>query len=359
MIIIQQIATFVLWLGLIPLAMGVLPVYVLKKTERSIGNMFLLGWITMLAVFQLFAVPYVIQKRTLTDLVSIITIVVTVISVMGLLVAVAEMTRGIMDSSYVLPNWKRVKPSNWLLWILFVGLVLFQTGMSLAIMTPDGDDAYYVVHAHMANVKDTMFRENPYTGYDGGLDFRHVLAPFPMFTAMLARKSGMHTTAVAHSILPLVLIPLTYVIYYRIGCVLFRKREEKIPVFMVLIAAVQIFGASSRYTNEVFFLTRTWQGKSVLANVIIPAAFYVLSMICVNTDEKENAKGKAAGGFLLLFLVNLAGALASSLGLLLLTVLEFVFLLIIAIRNRRPWLILAGIISGIPSFVYMLLYWMA
>ena len=130
---------------------------------------------------------------------------------------------------------------------------------------------------------------------------------------------------------------------------------------MVIMAGIQLFGNYSIYTNETFFVTRTWQGKSVLANIAIPAAFYILLRICARTErERTDDEMKYGTGliglFSVLFAVNLVGALASSLGMLLLCVLEGIMLLIIAIRNKCVRVIPAGIISVIPCVVYMLLY---
>ena len=58
----------------------------------------------------------------------------------------------------------------------------------------------------------------------------------------------------------------------------------------------------------------------------------------------------------MLFLVNMTGALASSLGLLLLLILEGGFLLLIALRNRHPWVVFAGVGSALPCFLFILLY---
>ncbi|MDE7044556.1 MAG: hypothetical protein K2O97_05995, partial [Acetatifactor sp.] len=59
------------------------------------------------------------------------------------------------------------------------------------------------------------------------------------------------------------------------GKALFKKIRELLPMFMVLTALWQMFGAVSIYTAETFFLTRTWQGKSFAGNFVIPAVLWV------------------------------------------------------------------------------------
>lgn len=316
----------------------------------------------MLAVFQLLAVPMVLTKQTLSDLTWLFTTVVCSFSLAGVFVLLVGVRKDSLRDYFVVPDWKCMDRNERGTWIFFILLVLFQIVMSFAVSTPDGDDAYYVAHAQIAALKDTMYLEDAYTGVYRGLDARHVLAPFPMFIAFLARKSGMHAAAVAHSVLPAVLTVLTYLIFYKISSVLFPDREKnRRSVFMVLMAGIQIFGGYSIYTNETFFVTRTWQGKSVLANIAIPAALYILLRICAYTETKQTNEEQRYGTTLaglaaVLFAVNLAGALASSLGLLLLGIMEGVLLLVIAVRNRKMSILPAGVVSMIPCAVYMLIY---
>lgn len=358
----MQVICFIIWLCLIPLLAGIIPSYALERRKRKIGTIYLSGWLIMLAVFQIVAVPMVIMKSSLTDLVRLFSSIMFFLTLAGLFVALVGIYRDSVKEYFFLPDLKSVNINDKISWILFASLVLFQIVMSILISTPDGDDAYYVAHAVIADQTDTMYLKNAYTGADGILDARHVLAPFPMFIALLARRSGMHATAVAHTVLPPALIILTYLIYYKISTILFPDQEKnKRSVFMVIMAGIQLFGNYSIYTNETFFITRTWQGKSVLANIAIPAAFYILLRICART-EKERTDDELQYGtnlvglFLALFAVNLVGGLASSLGMLLLCFLEGIMLLIIAVRNKRVRVIPAGIISAVPCIVYMFLY---
>ena len=125
---------------------------------------------------------------------------------------------------------------------------------------------------------------------------------------------------------------------------------------MIILSMIILFGATSVYTREIFFLSRTWQGKSVLANVIIPFAFYLILQLCRQTEKGEIHRYRLVGIYFLIGLVNISGALMSSLGLLLLLVFEFAMYIVIAIRNKNLIIPIAGIPTLIPCCVYMLLY---
>lgn len=362
MSILQRAVCFIIWLCVIPLLAGIIPSYLLEKGKKRIGTVYLSGWIFMLAFFQIIASIMVLSRQSLSDLAWLFSTVMHLMALAGCFVMLVGISRDSIRGYFAAPSWGSMGGSERATWVFFIFLVCFQLFLSVYISTPDGDDAYYVAHAQIAAQKDTMYLENAYVGGYGALDARHVLAPFPMFIAFLSRKSDMHASAVAHMILPPVLMILTYLIYYKAACVLFPDRErEKRSVFMTLMVGIQLFGSYSIYTNETFFITRTWQGKSVLANIAIPAAFYILLRICAYTEpertDDEMGYGTSLPGLMMtLFAVNLVGALASSLGLLLLCFLEGLFLLLIAVRNKRFSVIPAGMFSVVPCVIYTLIY---
>ncbi len=98
--------------------------------------------------------------------------------------------------------------------------------------------------------------------------------------------------------LPLLLIPLTYLVYYRIGMRLFKGAFRKTAVFLILVSLLQIFGNTSIYTNATFFLMRTWQGKSILCNLVLLTAVWALLRLWETGAEGERkGKNRRAGGF--------------------------------------------------------------
>lgn len=171
-------------------------------------------------------------------------------------------------------------------WILFFLLLIWQLYKAFTVASFDGDDAEYVAQSLVTQQSETMYLIMPYTGGTTSLDIRHSLAVLPVWVAFIGRRTGIHTTILAHSILPFVLIPLTYIVYYEIGKHLLKKKGEYLPAFMVIMALLQIFGNVSIFTNETFFLTRTWQGKSVAANFVIPATIWLMLWIFDSGEEK-------------------------------------------------------------------------
>ena len=364
MSLLHHLDTFILWLVIFPLLMGMLPCHLIAKQRKTPAQVYLCGFFMMLGIFQIPAVIIVLRRGHLSLLINIMFWIAVVLSFLGFVLAVVQITKTTAKESFELPSVRGKSRSELGLWVVFYVLLALQLVVSVLVMTADGDDAYYVGQALVADVTDLVYYFDPYTGAYSVLDYRHALAPFPLFIALLARQSGLHAAVVAHTVLPSFLIVASYMIYMQIGRLLFRKDKSRLPMFMILICLLNDFGIYSRYTRETFFLTRTWQGKSVLANLVIPMAFLIMLALVrrtepgadKNAEEADAGRMRTAGLFVLLFLVNMTGALSSSLGLLLLIVFETLYILMAAVRNRRPILILGGILSMIPCYYFMTMY---
>ena len=161
-------------------------------------------------------------------------------------------------------------------------------------------------------------------------------------------------------------IPLTYIVFYEIGRHLQKDKKEYLPFFMIIMALLQIFGNVSIFTNETFFLTRTWQGKAVAASFVIPVTIWLLLWIFDGKEEGKNGNlkrpgrsmqsGQGAGLWILLVLANMAAGVCTSMVVFLNVVLigAAAFWLMIAER-KFSILVKAGLVC-IPNGIYMMLY---
>lgn len=343
----------ILLLCLAPFGTGLLINSIVEKEHRSIGITYLSGFLVLLAVFQLLAVPVVfLDAFGFPLIVKIFTVLTTLLTGGGILSALHLWRReGVVFRENVLTRKKsRVELVQWLIVVILIG---FQVIMALTHASFDGDDAYYVVQSLVTDETDTLYRILPYTGFSTSLDMRHAMAVFPVWIAYLARMTGIHATILSHTILPVVLIPLTYLIYYEIGKVLFREKEEQISTYMLYMCFLQIFGNVSIYTNATFFLTRTWQGKSMFANVVIPAVFMVLLWLFEGEPDK---RGRRRGLWVLLFTINIVAAMMSTASVFLNTLLIGVMSLVLCIQEKNIKIMLRMIGCCIPCAVYALLY---
>ncbi len=355
-----QIVMLILVLGIIPLCIGMIPVNLIERQHRSIGVTYIAGILTTLAVFQVIAVPIVVLNghgfRVIVSLFSILTILLGMVGVCMTWYTCRKETYA--GSGEILPLYRfwrkdevrsKENREEGLLWLFAILLIGFQMVMAFTLTSFDGDDAYYVVQSVLADETDTLYRIRPYTGLSTGMDLRHALAVFPIWIAYIARMSGVHATIVAHTVLPLVLIPVTYWIYLEIGKKLLKREPQKLPVFMIFISIMQIFGNVSIYTNATFFLTRTWQGKSLLANVVLPAIIWLILWIF---DSENYEKEPRVGLWTLLVITNFVAAMSSTASVFLAAMLIGVTGLVMGIKEKSIQIPLRLMISCIPLVIY-------
>lgn len=370
---------FLFWLILIPFCIGLIPANFILPQKRSPGFVLLSGYFGMWALFEISAVPAVLWVEY--DNFKIASAVFTVLTLLSAAAGIALLYRNGKAGKPGLIAGKTRKRSEagkendksvsnvgglkgymaasgkWLLyhtgieWLLFFGLLAFQLYKAVAYASFDGDDAYYVVESLIAQEAGVMYRILPLTGGSTGLDVRHAMAVFPMWTAFVSVRAGMHATIVSHVVMPLVLIPLTYLLYYEIGRNVFCR--ENLPVFMIIMALFQIFGNVSIYTNETFFLTRTWQGKAVAGALVIPALFWVFLQIY----DKGVRNGRTdAGLWILLVCINMTAGVCSSISVFLVCILIAVATFCLAVAER-DWKVLFKVGAAcIPNVVYMAVY---
>ncbi|MCD7726200.1 MAG: DUF6077 domain-containing protein [Clostridiales bacterium] len=357
------------WLVMIPFCIGLVPACFISPVQRrrNPGVILLGGYFCMWALFGLVAIPAVlwVQYHNFSVASRCFTVLSILCAAAGLLMwrrkagdyrpeltsPAREREEGIV---------KRFLHRTWaekIEWLLFWALLGFQLYKAVAYTSFDGDDAYYVVESLIAQQADVMYRILPYTGGSTSLDVRHALAVFPMWVAFVAVQSGIHATIVSHVVMPVVLIPLTYLVYYEIGKGLFGEQTpgdgERLPLFMIVMCVFQIFGNVSIYTNETFFLTRTWQGKAVAGSLVIPAFLWLLLWIYQGAGKD---KERDAGLWIILVCVNMTAGICSSIAVFIVSILLAVTALGLAFAQRDGRVLLRIGAACIPNVIYMGLY---
>lgn len=372
-----HILGLLLWLVIMPLCIGLIPANFISADKRNPGFVMLAGYFVMWAVFEVTTIPMVLfVKYDNFKVASGCFMTVSILcAIAGLGLAFRNRKRGEVFAKPAFGHVREMSRAERIEWLLFFVLLGFQLYKAAVYASFDGDDAYYVVESLIAQQADVMYRILPYTGRSTDLDVRHVLAVFPMWIAYVASKSGIHATIVSHLVIPLVIIPLGYLIYYEIGKALFCEgilrrsagdsndilHEENLPIFMILMGLFQIFGNVSIYTNETFFLTRTWQGKAVAGSLVIPALFWMFLWIydsaAGNHPEDSGQKRHTDAGLWILFVcVNMTAGICSSIAVFLVCILmALTALCLAAVRRDHKVIIKMGAVC-IPNVIYMAIY---
>lgn len=351
-----NIPGLLLWLVLIPLCIGLLPMQWIPREQRRGGVVLIAGYLIMLPLCWLVAVPCIlfVKYYSFIPMVRIYTVVVLAAAALGVFLAVRAQRRGRPILQGISFSIRRLSWEERIGWLVFLGLVGLQLYKSFTLASFDGDDAEYVAQSLVTEESDTMYLIRPYTGGTTALDIRHSLAVLPVWIAYIGRMTGVHTTILSHSVLPFLLIPLTYLVYGGIGRHLLKKKKKYLPGFMALMALLQIFGNVSIYTGETFFLTRTWQGKAVAVSFVIPMT--ILLLLWIFDREEGEKESPAMGLWMLLCLANMTAGVCTSMSVFLNAVMIGTAAFWMMAADRKFSILVKAGAACIPNAVYMLLY---
>ena len=378
---------------LIPVLEGLLPCSLLPAKKRTLPAIILTGYAVTFATLELLGLPvlFLTELGEFPILKILFLIVSLVIAVAGIILCGRSGSIKLLQGFFAIRTGKEKDGGKKLfnlihgepeqgtphehglndaaiMWTLFACLLIAQLIMAYTRAYFDGDDAYYVTQSVITWQTDTMYRYLPYTGITTTVDARHALALFPMWAAYLAKMSGTHPTIILHSMMPLVLIPLADLVVYCLVkklAVMSMRGAEDTPEYraslsritgtaMAMTALLQIFGNVSIYTPETFLMMRTWQGKAILAAILLPATFLAL----VNIAEKyaDDEKSELRFAYVALALLCAASGIFTSMAPLLIFGLIAATALLMLIMKLIPRKA-AGLLllCGLPCVCYLVM----
>ncbi|MEZ3444035.1 MAG: hypothetical protein K1W30_02650 [Lachnospiraceae bacterium] len=306
----------------VPFCLGLIPVKHMDRLQRTPAMTYVCGWFVSFFLFELTAVPFILFEQSFTLLVTVYTCIVAAVLVLSL-------WKGRSLWKDYLEEIRTLGEMPWTVklgWAVFFLLVFFQMAYAVLYEYYDGDDAYYIAIAVLTDKFDTMYLRDAYSGYIRPLDTRHAFSPTPVYQAWLSRLSGIAPAVVAHSVLAPVWLMFLYCIYGQICSRLLRNQKKYRPLFMILIAVWFMYGNISLYTTETFAMTRTWQGKGMMAGMVIPALF-----LCLLYLAQEDV---SQGMWLLFICVCMTAVFATSISFMVIPTITGVAAVLLGIRKK-------------------------
>lgn len=357
MIILQGLGVLFFWIAL-PVLVGVF-VNSILKIEKSISSVYLVGMLVMWAAFQLLAVPLILLRSSILVLIAMWGILIAGLVALGWKYQRKQLEWRFVDVKAWKKRWgeKDTREKLSLCFVILVMCILVgqQCFTYLRGMHLDQDDARFVVNAVDAYERHTMLLTNPTTGeYLGGFvgDLnKDVAAPWSMYYAAVSIICRIYPTIMAHTIMPVFLLIMAYMAYWLLGKRLFGKDLINTALFVALIALLNTFFGPTVYTESVFLLTRIWQGKAVVAGVMLPILLWCMIELYHNYDKN--------GPYLLLAVANIATCLMSGMGIMLGAIFVCCFGLVYVICKRRLQMVWKLALICIPNIVYGLVYMLA
>lgn len=287
---------------IVPELIGLLVLKIFKEEKNNLILALVVGTLVIFAVFQLIAVPSIYAEKSLTFLTNVLVCIFSVLSIISIFLNIKSV-KEIFKSTL---NYIKEMPKLHV--FVCIVLILIQIYAYVAYAHIDDDDAVYIGTATVSVQTDTLYKYSASTGDDNeeNLIARYRLGPFPLYNAVTSKLLDIHPAIVGHVIMSSLFVVITYCVYGLIGSELFKKDKKMTYTFLMLMCIINIFGYYSGRSNFTFFLTRGWQGKSVLANLIIP----VIVLFFIKA-EKNNYSFEYC---LLLFITILAGTFTTTMG---------------------------------------------
>ena len=328
----------VLWLAAVPASVGLL---FTGRKQLKISELFLHGYILLFAVMEILVLPMILLKVPLHILTSVYGILAAGFAAGGLLLWKKK-----NSSKNLLGNMERPSIYFW----MAVLVIVLQVLMCAAMAHMDADDCFYVAAATTDVHTDSIFAVDPYTGCEYRvLPRRYVLSPFPVFLAVASRLSGgMHPAVMAHMVFPVIFLPMAYMVQYCLAEKMFSGERKAKDIYLLLTACICSFSGYSVYNTGNFQMVRIWQGKAVLASVLLPYLLY----LCISIFFGEKRKNSWTA----LFLTNISCCLLSSMGIILAPLMTGCFLVASSVMQREWKTAAKGFLCCLPSIVLGVAY---
>ena len=278
------------------------------------------GFFVLLALFEVISLPCIFFRRSLKELSLVMAAVIGGLCFISFVLHGKELIGAVKEF-----RWKKPK----MLVVVVLLLVLLKTTVLGFGNHIDDDDAFYVATAVTAVDTNTLYAFDPYTG-NSYYEFpaRYVLSPFPLLGAVIGKWVGIRPTVFFHTVLPFVMIPLAYGVYSLIGNRVFGQNREKNAWFLIFLSFVNLFSGFSAWSVGEFLLVRIWQGKAILASILLP--FLIYFILCY--FEKNYLTLKEC---ILLFIVMVASCFVSSMGIILSAIMLEAFAIMQMFRSKK------------------------
>lgn len=345
-----NIILIIAWGILLPFLLGFTVKLILNEgKEVSIGENIAYGFVVMCVVFQLLAVPMIFLHVKYHVLKYIwITAVLTL--------ALASVMLYLKKNGKIIYNitgfLREIKNDRFALciWVVAVLIIAFETYLLTAKMHMDTDDSRFLADALEAVNQDTMLLTHPITGkfYNVavGEQMKDITSPYPIFLGLIGELFGIHPTISAHTILPLLYIPLCYVVFFLVGKCFFGTKAKDTGLFVLFLSLIQLFSFETVYSAGYTLLTIIWQGRSVAAMITLPLLWYVLMKLTVKEELTIRE-------YIVILIVTTGAAMLSNMGSLFSLIMVFAYSIINAVSRKSAKYFVFMCMSCIPAAVYL------
>lgn len=243
----------------------------INRRRFSMAESYLWGNIILWALFQILCVPMAMLGMSFSIFSVIFLIIIIALTMLALIKYGQYMILKVVELK------EKIRKFGWqeilLITIIAVQILILVFGVTYE---SSADDASYIALSLDTLSTDRIAQLNPYTGLEGAISLKRILTSWNFYISFLGKISGIHVAAIAHTILPILLVPMAYMAYLLIGRAIFGKNRKRTVQFLLWLSILFTFGAYSIYTVTYRLTIVVWQGKAVMVTIILPFLFCFL-----------------------------------------------------------------------------------
>ncbi len=336
-------------------------VFVGKLWKRQ-GNLLeasLLGFATLLAIFQLISMPLGLAGQPFHVACNLFLGVL--IALVGLSVVLMVMRR----RRYTLHAYP---PKIHLLLLTALALIVWQI-LRQVIWQPIvyGDDSVYIALVNDIRISDVIQGRVPRSGADLALsdtNLKYLFSCYYQFLAFWCRLFDFHPLLLMKTFLPILAGLLSYSVFWLLGEFFFRDNIAKKSFFLFFIALLVEFGNLANHSFSRRMLIWTWNSKTILFTILLPLLFLLANRFTQNQDTvldgSEGIRSFHLREGLLLATVSVACGAATLTGLAFSVIMLFAVGLTKGILTRRFSAFWKPLLSAVPTLLILfvvILFW--
>ena len=311
--IILKALLFMVYLFICSYFIGYFINFILKLNYKF-ANIIILGFISYIALTQLFLWPFVAFRLSKT-LFYIFTSILTILpTTFGIVLYFKNKEKPSLFNKLKI-NKSNIK--EFVLLSIVIIMVLVQIILTAIYFRYDDDDSFYVSNSTLFLNSDTL---NEYDSSFGDPSLGTVpMYDFQIWETVISYWSYLfkiEPVILSHTVLIPILIIITTIALYCLGKFLLKGRD-KAYIFLIILMLFTFFSGYSTHSFGSRILSRIWQGKTLYLVIILPMVvtyilnFFetskknltILTLICSVATIGLNPTGMYIIGFEILFLM--------------------------------------------------------
>lgn len=330
------------------------------KSDYSLSRAALLGYFAYFGIFEVICLISEVTLLPLRTLALIMAVISAAVIFCGLYFGYRSWTGAMNSLRY------RIGLHGAILFVMLAALVV-SVGFVVLYSDASADSGWYVGMASTALGTNTIGRFDPSTGARIlRFNARYALSCFPYHNAVICSlMKGLPVIVQARSVMSAINVIMSFISVYELGLVLFPDHEERrakvrsirnrpgsysrrrADLFVIFVFVLNIL-SSTIYMPGIFLFTRSYEGKAVIVNVILPAVLTIAVSMWREIGEYEMRT---------LFWIMAAGVCFSASSIMALILAFTAILPLIAIRGKWNRLI-PLVCACVPVIVWAVVYYL-